>query len=270
VTVRLLNAGRRRTDDLSMRLRHALALLSVAAGTPVLVAAPAHATPCVTATRTVTGMIAGEDHRYVDALLGFDFVDSAGRHVDAKPGSATFGCTGVHGYGVTIRVNGSLPATGSTTSGTKYWSVKVPANVTMAYIEVYPQAAGYGGTNESRYGHALRRKMPIPYNKTVLIRLPLICSVGGHVGWINGYVSKNGVRVKADRVAAWSMATDNNTASPILGWNIGSAATNGYYKIPNLASGQAYTVQIWKDGVLRQKYGVTVNACKGSYLGGSF
>ncbi len=253
-----------------MRLRLALACLAVPAATPVLVAAPAHATACVTATRTVTGLLGGQDGRYVDALLGFDLKDSSGRHIDARPGSSTFGCAGMHGYGVTVRINSTLPATGSTTTGTKAWSVKVPVNVTSAHIEVYPRAAGYGGTDESRYGHALRRSVPIPYNKTVLIRLPLICSLGGTTGRINGWVSKNGVRVKADRVAAWSLATDNNGANPILGWNIGTAATNGYYQIPNLASGQAYTVQIWKDGVLRQKYGVYVNACRGTYLGAAF
>jgi hypothetical protein len=253
-----------------MRLRLTLACLVASTAAPLLVATPAHATPCVTTTRTITGTISGQDGRYVDAMLGFDLINSAGVHVNAVPGSATFGCTGPSGYGLTLRVNRTLPATGSTTSGTKTWKVVVPTNVKMAYIEVYPRAAGYGGTDESRYGHALRRKLPVPYGKTVVVKLPLICALGGKTGKIHGYVTKHGVRVQADRVVAWSMANDNNVASPILGWNMGAPASNGYYVVPNMPPGQYYTVHFTKDGVTQVKNNVWVNPCKATALGAAF
>ncbi|HEU0129500.1 MAG TPA: hypothetical protein VFQ85_00735 [Mycobacteriales bacterium] len=251
-----------------MRLRFLLAAAVAAA--PLLVAVPSAHAACTTGTKTVVGSISGQDRRFVDALIGFDVLDSSGRHLGAKYGDSSFGCAGQRGYGLTLRVNGSLPATGSTTSGTKSWKAVLPANATHMWIEVYPQAAGYGGTDESRYGHTMRRKIPVPYGATVNLRLPLICSQGGSTGVINGFVSKGGVRVAADRVAAWSLAPDNNTPSPILGFNVGYAKSNGYYAIPNLPSGQTYTVQITKSGVMKQYYNVRVNSCAGTYLGASF
>lgn len=253
-----------------MRLRLALSCFAASALLPLVAATPAEAAPCVTATRTVSGTIQGQDGRYVDALLGFDLIDAQKRHIDGRPGSSTFGCPNHHGYGVSIRVNRDLPATGSTTTGTKTWKVTIPANVTAMHVEVYPRAAGYGGTDESRYGHALRRRVPIPYGKSIAIELPLICPQGGKTGTINGWSSKGGVRKPLTRVAAWSLAPDNNTASPILGWNIGYAKSNGYFAVPNLPSGQYYTVQYTMDGVMKQKYNVYVHPCRGTYMSGSF
>ncbi|MDQ1713474.1 MAG: hypothetical protein QOE45_2924 [Frankiaceae bacterium] len=252
-------------------MRISLALAAVPALlAPLVVATPAHAA-CTTAAKTLTGTIAGADNRFVDAFIGFDVLDKTGRHLGSTKGSAAFGCAGQRGYGATIRVNSTLGPTGSTTTGTKSWSLVLPANATHTYIEVYPQAAGYsGGTNETRYGHTMRRKIPVPYGARVNLRLPVVCAQGGKTGWINGWVSKHGVRVAADRVAAWSMAPDNNVPNPILGFNVGYAKSNGYYNIPNLPSGQKYTVQISKSGVMKQFYNIQVNSCKGAYLGASF
>jgi hypothetical protein len=254
-----------------MRLRLTLACLVAATTAPLLVATPANAA-CVTSTRTIVGTVSGQDGRWVDALVGLDLISASGAHIDATPGSASFGCGGKTGYGLTIRVNRDLGATGSTTQGswTKSWKAVVPTNVTMMYVEVYPQAAGYGGTNESRYGHALRRKVPVPYGHTVTIKLPLICSAGGTTGKIGGWVTKGGVKTQADRVAAWSMANDNNTANPILGWNMGSPKSDGSYVIPNLPPGQYYTIQFSKGAVMIQKYNIWVNACKGTYFAVNF
>jgi hypothetical protein len=228
---------------------------------PLAIATPAQA-GCVTTTRTVSGRLAGADHRYVDAMLGFVLKDKDGRYVNAKdPGSSSYGCTGPLMYGVAIRMNRTLPATGSTTEGTKSWSIKVPTNVTTMHIEVYPKNAE-GEYDDSRYGWAYRRSVKVPYGTSVNIRLPVVCAVGGTTGHIHGYVTKNGVRVKADRVAAWGMAADNNSFSPILGWRVGTARDDGYYKIPNLESGQTYTVKITKDGKTYQRYGVAVEKCK--------
>jgi hypothetical protein len=251
-----------------MRLRLALAVVPVLAA-PLVTASPAVAA-CAPATKTVVGSIIAQDRRAVDALIGFDVLDSAGRHLGATPGQASFGCTGQRGYGLTLRVNRDLPATGSTTTGTKSWKITLPSNATHVYIEVYPQAAGYGGTDESRYAHSMRRKIPVPYNATVNLRLPLICSQGGSTGTISGVVTKGGVRVAADRVAAWSMAPDNNVPNPVLGWNVGSAKSDGSYAVLNLAGAQKYTVQVTKSGVMKQFYNVAVNSCRASVLNAAF
>jgi hypothetical protein len=250
------------------RIRIALTSAALLAA-PIALAPSAHAS-CTTTTKVMTGRIAGEDGRFVDAMLGFDIMDSAGRHLDGRSGSANYGCAGYHGYGQLLRVNRDLPAAGSTTSGTKDWKVVLPGNTAFVHIEVYPRAAGDGGTDESRYGHALRRKVRVPYGQNVNIRLPLVCAAGGKTGAINGWATQNGVRVQADRVAAWSLATDTNTMTPILGWNVGYTRSNGYFAVPNLPSGQTYTVQVSRAGKTLQPYNIRVDACKNTYLAAKF
>jgi hypothetical protein len=251
-----------------MRLRLALALVPALAA-PLVTASPATAA-CATATKTVKGSISGQDRRFVDVLIGFDVVDKNGQHLGATQGQSSFGCTGQKGYGLTLRVNRDLPADGSTTKGTKTWTAVVPANATHMYIETYPQAAGYGGTSQIRYGSSMRRKIPVPYPATVNLRMPLICTQGGQTGSIAGVVTKGGTKVAADRVAAWSLATDNNTPSPVMGWNIGTAKSDGTYTIPNLASGQTYTVQVREAGALKQFYKIQVNSCRATKLNAAF
>jgi hypothetical protein len=251
-----------------MRLRLALLCVSASVVAP-FIAMPAANASCVGTSRTVTGTIQGEDGRYVGSMLGFDAVDRYGRKLDARPGSSTYGCVFSGGYSTTVRVNFDLPATGSDTSGTKAWKVVLPSNATNTYIEAYPSAARYGGTDESRYGHAMRSKVALPTG-TINIKLPLNCEVGGSSGAINGYTTYRGVRTQADRVAAWSMATDNNTYSPIMGWNVGAASSNGYYKIPHLESRQNYTVRITMKGVTKQFYNVNVPDCHNTYLSAAF
>jgi hypothetical protein len=250
------------------RLRSAFVGLAALA-LPLAVAAPASAA-CASATKSLSGVIGGADGRYVDALLGFDIKDRYGNHLDGRSGSSSYGCGGYHGYGTFLRINRTLPATGSTSQGTKTWRVVLPSNTATVHIEVYPYEKEYGGVSEVRYAHALRRSVPVPYGQNVNIRLPLVCGVGGVTGGISGWVTKGGVKTTADFVGAWSLAADNNRFAPILGWNLGHSSTNGYYVIPNLQSGQTYTVQVRKDGVLKQPYNVKVEACKNTYLPFSF
>ena len=245
-----------------MRLRLALAV-AASALTPLVVAAPAEAAPCVTTTRTITGTLLGQDGRYVGAMLGFSLLDSRGRTIDGRAGSSAFGCPGFYGYGGIVRMNPHTLATGSTTVGTKSWSLKVPTNVTLVWIEVYPRDYGTAvKVDHSRYGNGLRYKVPIPYGKAINIRLPLVCAKGGKTGYIGGFSYKNGVRKPLGYVAAWSQAPDNNSASPVLGFSVGFALSSGYFKIPDLAGGQYYTIQYTMDGVMKQVYKVWVNPCK--------
>lgn len=243
-----------------MRLRIAfLALTSVAL--PVLQASPASAA-CTSTTKTLTGRLDGEDGRYVDALLGFDIMDRYGRHLDGRTvGSASYGCAGYSGYGQIVWLNTSLPATGATSGGTKTWKVVLPGNTAKVHIEVYPRRPNKGPTDESRYGHSYRRAVPVPYSTTANIRLPLVCGVGGSTGSFQGWVTKGGVRTKPSFIGAWSTATDSNSYSPILGWNVGSTRTDGYYKIPNLKTGQEYTILVTLGGRTQQRYHYTVSKC---------
>ncbi|HVF03964.1 MAG TPA: hypothetical protein VNA20_03910 [Frankiaceae bacterium] len=248
-------------------MRFRLALACVLAATPLGVTAPASAAPCSTATRTISGTLIGEDGRFVDAMLGFDLMRIVGgkeQHLDGRAGSPNYGCPGYYGYGQILRVNRDVPATGSTTTGTRYWSVKIPASVTMVIIEVYPRAAGTGPVDDSRYSGALRWKVPIPYGKRINITLPRVCAAGGKTGYIAGKVTKNGAPVKVDFVGGWSMAKDNNTASPIMGFRVGDGYDNGVYKIRNLAANQYYTVYWIENGVRKQRYNIWVSACKGT------
>jgi hypothetical protein len=252
-----------------MRLRLALLCVTTSFVAPFVAMPAAHAA-CVGTTPTFPAPPRGPHGRAVGAMLGFDVLDSAGRRIDARPGSSTYGCVYGAGYSTTVRVNFDLGPEGSTTTGTKWWKVTVPTNATHMYIESYPTGARYAGTDERRYGHSMRRKIPVPYPATIHMALPLVCAVGGTTGAINGYTTYRGARAKADRVAAWSMGTENNGNNPILGWNVGASADNGYYKIDNLQSGQTYTVRISKGGVTKQFYNVRVDKCHNTYLGAAF
>lgn len=248
-----------------MRLR--FALLAMLAAAPLAVGAPAAAAPCSTATRTISGTLIGQDARFVNAMLGFDLmrvVDGKRLHYDGREGSSSYGCPGYQGYGQYLRMNTHLTGNGSTTSGTRYWSVKIPAIVTEVIVEVWPRATGTLEVDDRRYSGSLRWKVPIPYGKPINIKLPLVCAAGGKTGWIAGQATKGGVPVNIDFVGAWSMAKDNNTAQPILGFRTGYGTDRGTWKVPNLASGQLYTVVWIENGVRRQRYNIPVYACKGT------
>ncbi|MCU1590976.1 MAG: hypothetical protein JWP11_2232 [Frankiales bacterium] len=242
------------------RLPAALASLALLGGL-VALAAPAQA-----ATRVVSGTIYGSDGRAVDAFLGFDLKDSSNRTID-KNGCLATKC-GLHGYGITLRLNGSVPATGASPSGHAVtWSITVPATTAHAFIEIYPFSPGtYGHTDESRYGHAYRRNIPIPYPARINIRLPLICSQGGTTGAISGRATLGGAATTLKRVATWSLGADNNSPSPILGWNVGTAGS-GTYTLPNLPAGQKYQVLATaSNGVMKRYYDVQVNSCRTTTL----
>jgi len=195
----------------------------------------------------VHGTILGEDGRAVSAQLGFDIQDSSGRAISATGCLiGTPGCA-APGYGITIRVNTYLDATGSTNTHAyaTTWSTVLPSNAAYVYLEAYPKGYGpYSATNETRYGHSYRRKMLVFYMAlgAINVRLPLVCAAGGHTGSIQGVTYVNGVPVQYSRVATWSIAPDNNTPSPILGFTVGTTLKGGGYILPNLPSGQLYQI----------------------------
>jgi hypothetical protein len=246
------------------RVPAALAVVALVAGLLAL-AAPAQA-----AGRVVSGTIYGSDGRAVDAFLGFDLKDSSGRTID-KNGCLATRC-GLKGYGITLRLNGDVPATGAAPAGHKVtWSITVPADTARMFIEVYPFSSGtYGHTDESRYGHSYRRNIPIPYPARINLRLPLICAAGGTTGAISGRATVGGAPATLKRVATWSLGADNNSPNPILGWNIGTAS-NGSFLLPNLPAGQKYQVLATApSGVVKRYYDVQVNSCRTTTLNVAF
>lgn len=243
---------------------------AVLASLALLVGLISLAAPAQAATRVVSGTIYGSDGRAVDVFMGFDLKDSSGRTID-KNGCLATSC-GLHGYGITIRLNGSVPATGAAPAGhTVAWSISVPTNTARLFIEAYPFSAGtYGRTDESRYGHSYRRNVAIPYPSRINVRMPLICSQGGATGAISGRSTVGGSAAALKRVATWSLGTDNNTPNPILGWNVGTTG-NGTFTIPNLPSGQKYQVLATSpSGAVKHYYDVQVNSCRTTTLNVAF
>lgn len=247
---------------MNTRTTIAAALVSVAAliaplsaSTPAAVASGG----CTGSSQTLTGTILGQDGRYVDAEIGFEFRNSAG--VDLGASGSSFGCAIAVGYGQSLRMNVTVPPTGAT-SGQARFSVAVPSDASHLYIEVYPEKPGIvGGLDMTRYGHALRWDLSLPYSQPLVLRLPVVCGAGGTTGGIWGYTELHGQRVQARSVGAWSAARDNNSADPILGWGLGTTGSTGFFEITGLASGQKYTVLVNVDGVTKHWYGVPVRAC---------
>ncbi len=170
----------------------------------VLVAAPAQAVaPGCTAARPTAlgGGIVGVDGRSLNAVVGIDLLNAAGKQVDADGRPST-----VAGYAYRDRVNPGIPPEGSTDTGlTRTWGdprtagdLCVSTRVTRVYLEVYPQnAARYSATTKTRYGSAAHHDQPLRpgVRNDVLLRLPLVRQLGGQVGYVAGYVTYRGAAV---------------------------------------------------------------------------
>ena len=233
------------------------------------------ATPASADDKVLRGTLLGEDLRAVGALLGFDLKDGQGRTLGASGCVRSPSCP-VEGYAVTRRVNFDLDARGSTArSWARTWSVSLPEETERVYIEVYPQGRRYAGTDMARYGASFRRNLQVPYGRRVNLRLPLVCgAVGddgrrGSTGFVNGYARERaGAPVRLKRITAFSLEPDNNRPAPVLGFGVGAVEGNGYYRVPNLASGTGRTGQRYQliataaDGRVRRVFDdVTVGDC---------
>lgn len=241
---------------------------------PAMTAAPLAGAACASATKHISGTVQGADGRYISSMVGIELLDSAGRKVGLD------GCLlNASGYSTTVSTNLKsaccylLPGTGwpdPTYQGTalsKAWQANgLPSNAASAWIEVYPKRccvpAGTTNTDDSRYGRALRR--PIPLSATsVDVKLPLRCGlseggVTGSTGRIIGRVYDNGKVVSTSRVGAWS--SDNDTESRPLGWGLDSDAT-GSYAVDAAAPG-GYSIVATTNGLSKQVFGITVNPCQ--------
>lgn len=241
----------------------AVAALALLAGLVTL------ATPSVAASKTISGTVLGSDGRAVDVFMGFELRDASGRNIKADGSPVT-----QPGYVITKRINQDLGAEGSAdrTGWVVRWSVTLPSNAAMMFIETYPRNAGqFGATNDIRYGRTLRRFNTPGSISNVTVRLPLQCAKGGGTGVITGTTKVGGVARQVNRVSAFSIGADNNAANPILGFNIGTSATNGSFRIPSLAPGTKYRVfaRVGSTGTPKSM-DVVVGRCAASRVNFSF
>jgi hypothetical protein len=203
----------------------------------------------LTGWHVVSGYVRGNDGRYVDVMLGFDVLDSGGHKINVDGNLARTG------YSAIERMNYCIGPTGSRTSSpgcaghpyTDRWSIAVPPNAVMVYVEAYPKARspqpfigppGYRGyvgpypgtTDLRRYGMSYRREIPVtgPGASNVPIILPEVCKqTGSLTGRVTG-LPKGATGV----VNAWSLEPDNTY---ILGMGIGQIFGNGTYVVQHLA-----------------------------------
>src|SRR5690606_41093279 len=117
-------------------------------------------------------------------------------------------------YATVVKVNEHLVDGHGSTSGaglTKSWEVRnIPANAATVWLEAYPmtdERANPQPISRVRYGHAMRRAVPLP-STNINLRLPLRCSAGGSTGTISGRSVINGRPVRPDWVWAWNEDPD--------------------------------------------------------------
>jgi hypothetical protein len=218
----------------------------------VVTTATLGATACDPPAKSISGTIQGADGRYVDAMIGYDVIDAAGKKIDMGYIK--------NGYSNIQRMNHCVATSGSTVGGacagtgrviTKNFSLKLPSNAAKVYIEVYPKAPnstdyisvpGYSGvatgsTNLTTYSRSFRRAIPVGGAvSNVSIVLPKTCGTpAGTTGSLVGHVNGLG----AGKINAWSMSPDG---TPSMGFGSGDIDAHGNYRIDNLQSGQRYGV----------------------------
>ena len=213
------------------------------------------------------GTVEGEDGRYLWAFIGVEWFDARGNKL---PGASA------SGYHCHIRVNeNKLSGAGSTTSLrgtlTKNFAVAAPAQAASFWLELYVKTDRPAGqSDQQRYGFAKREKAALgPTGRTIHLRAPLRCGqIGddgrpGRTGEAVGKITQGGVPVPPPTgawVAAWNQGPDSD--SYIMGWNIGSWDADGALRIPNLASGQRYSVWIFRPGHSNiTRWNVWINPC---------
>ena len=130
------------------RLFAALATLGLSAGLLTLA-------PPAEAARVVTGTILGSDGRAVDVFIGFDLKNSSGQTID-KNGCLATRC-GLHGYGITLRLNGDVMQDESTSD--MIFDIARQIEYVSTYAELWPGdliSTGSPAGNGTHYGRFLR------------------------------------------------------------------------------------------------------------------
>lgn len=277
-------APRRLAPRRLARLAVAVAVLAPLAGA---LSGPASAACAARTSRSISGAVYGQDGRDVNASVGFDVLDAAGRPINADPSRADYGCAKSGGYSVPqtyvnhfVSYEGAAPGTvmKDGTRTTRAWRVgTLPANAASVWIEAYSR--GYQGspckdsrgnwcfnpTDVRKYGYANLIKIPVG-TQGVKVVLPTTCGYGGTAGSIVGRgIDAAGHAVTLKQVYAWSESSWN-AAPGLHGWGAHKPTTSGY-AIRSLAAGQRYVV--WAYGPRGNKVvrkGVAVTACRATPL----
>ncbi len=235
-------------------------LIAPAAG--VLTAAPAGAACATRTTKSISGSVYGQDGLDVNASVGFDVLDKAGKPINADPARADYGCAKSGGYSVPQRYfnhfvtyQGATPGTvmkdGNRT--TRAWRLTdLPSNAAFVWIEAYSR--GYQGspckdskgnwcfnpTDVRKYGYSNLIKIPVG-TQGIKVVLPTTCGYRGTAGSIVGKgIDAAGKPVTLKQVYAWTEASWN-AAPGIHGWGAHKPTTPGY-ALRSLAAGQRYVV----------------------------
>lgn len=243
---------------------------------PLLLTGGAGPASAACATRTsgsVSGTLAGQDDRDVNASIGFDVIDDRGRPIDADPASATYGCAKTGGYSVAhVELNHFVSNQGATTRRgpwwrpaaggaqvdtrgqrtTRAWRISdLPSNARSVWIETYSR--GYQGSpcrdaqgnycfnprDVSKYGYANEQYVAIG-TRNLAIRLPLTCKYGGKTATIAGTVTDGAGRPVA-LAGAYAWTSERWDQGPaIQGWGETDPAPTGQFSISALATGQVY------------------------------
>lgn len=287
------------------RLTAVLVALALAGGLTALapsVASPAQAACATNTGKSISGTVVGQDGRDVNASIGIDLVDAAGRGINGgTPGSAGYGCAKTGGYSVPqTYVNhfvgplGREPRTNTRAFDpvsralrhrpelmpdgkpfTRSWRIdNVPSNAVGAYIEVYHR--GYEGSpcrdsqgnycfnpeNHRKYGNANEHIVPVG-TTGLQIRLPTTCAYQGSAGALTGRtVDAAGRPVGVKAVYAFTEAKWNG-APAFHGWGIATLASGGTFSVPALASGQTYVLLVTRtNGTVVRRGGVRVDSCR--------
>lgn len=263
----------------------AIAMLAVITG---VVAGPAAraAAGCPTGQPTFLGgqLYGYPDNRSLNALVGVDQHDSAGRKIDpfgVPCGAANSQCCG--GYSWCDRTNPTIPAEGSTDQTLdRAWGRCVSAAVVEAFIEIYPRNEA-GVTTKTRYGAAAHYYQPVTpgASNDVGLRLPATFeAAGGNTGGVHGYLTYQGHRIPPENVTRVRAFTHGrgpecgvegfSAAADELGYSNSLDAT--WYEVGFLAGGrcgaatQTYTLY-WDcvcGGITRTQSRV-VDVSKGNY-----
>jgi len=189
------------------------------------------------------------DERSLNALIGFDLLDSSNRKVDLNGLPCAAGGSCPSGYSAVEHINPTLPPEGSTdTTLDRTWGRCASSRITNGFFEIYPKNES-GVTTKTRYGAAAHYFQPIVAGTAydILLRLPVTFeAAGGNTGMANGYITYQGHRVPPEnitRVRAFTLARGPecgvegfSASADELAYSASLDAT--YYRIAYLAGGR--------------------------------
>ncbi|HVA59609.1 MAG TPA: hypothetical protein VNG13_03605 [Mycobacteriales bacterium] len=250
-----------------LRRRLLVLLTALAALGPAVVslAPAAHASGCAGSSgKRLSGILAGQDGRDINAQVGFDIVDRYNHKIGLN------GCA-TSAYGIDLWFNKGISGQGvpNPPGKSQSWiTPPLPSNAAAVWIEVWTRtnqpkncATCDGPIDTSRYGFVNRRAIK-PGTSNIRLLAPLKCGVsGGTAGTVQGklYDFSGHPTSSGWTIYAWSQLTPDGS-KPLQGWGVAQMYGDAYM-ISTLASGQPYVLWATYHGVT-QKHTFTVKSCQ--------